>query len=628
MARRERNRVLAHTMAGCAGGMLGMALVGLLEAGGVLLRAGSLADLGVLPFALITYGVCGALGGAGLGFAVGLVARAGSGTFPMYMAGFFFVAASVIGRFRVIRDVFDEQMPQGIIAILGQLVALLLLALVAVGIFRLARRLTARAPGAYLANPFGAIIALGGAVAVALVLSSLPGALRESPAVPAAGGPVGAPPMILIMVDTLRADRLGAYGAEDVQTPRIDGLASDGILFTRAFAQASWTRPSVATILTGLYPSSHGAVHKADVLSDSVETLAEGLQAHGYRTIGLANNANVTAAFNFQQGFDDYIYLAPDLYFGASESAAELIVYKQLRVVRERLSKSRWVRNYYQPAEEVTAQALEIVKRERGRPFFLYLHYMDPHDPYFSHPFDGHGVARVATPRPADERAKELLALYDGEVEYLDEQLGRLFEGLRELGVYDKALIVLTADHGEEFLEHGGWWHGTTLYDEQIAVPLIVKPPGPVAAGRVATGLARSLDIAPTLLAAAGAAAPEEMQGRVLAFIAPDRGSPEAVFSENELEGNVLRSVRTEVWKLIIANEGNPRGQPANQVFQIEADPGERDNVFGKGKPEERDLATALDTLAREAGEHARAVEQGDVDTATQERLKALGYVD
>lgn len=177
------------------------------------------------------------------------------------------------------------------------------------------------------------------------------------------------------MVDTLRADHLSCYGYKGVDTPHLDGLAGDGIRFARAFAQSSWTRPSVATILTSLYASSHGAVNKGDILGDSVETVAEVLQANGYRTIGLANNVNVTEAFNFQQGFDSYTYLAPDLFFHASESAAELIVYKQLRVMREGfLARKKWVRNYYQPAEVVSDRALEIVAREKDTPFFLFLH--------------------------------------------------------------------------------------------------------------------------------------------------------------------------------------------------------------------------------------------------------------
>src|SRR5207249_8652402 len=135
-----------------------------------------------------------------------------------------------------------------------------------------------------------------------------------APPPPHAAAPAGAPNVVLIMVDTLRSDHLSCYGSTAVKTPHIDALADDGMRWANAFSQASWTRPSVATILTGLYPSSHGAIHKADILPDRIDTLAEILQRAGYRTVGFANNANVSAAFNFQQGFDEYHYLVPEFF--------------------------------------------------------------------------------------------------------------------------------------------------------------------------------------------------------------------------------------------------------------------------------------------------------------------------
>jgi hypothetical protein len=170
-----------------------------------------------------------------------------------------------------------------------------------------------------------------------------------------AAPPAGAPNVILVMVDTLRADHLGAYGYASAKTPSIDGLAADGVRAAHTFSQASWTRPSVATILTGLYPSSHGAVHKADILPDRVDTLAEVLSRGGYNTVGFADNVNVSPSFNFGQGFADYRYLAPDLFFHANEPAAQLTLYNGLRLVRERfLARRVDVHNYYQPAEVVT----------------------------------------------------------------------------------------------------------------------------------------------------------------------------------------------------------------------------------------------------------------------------------
>jgi arylsulfatase A-like enzyme len=621
----EAHGVLGHAAAGTAAGMVGLALVGVIEAAAVLIQAGSLADLGAVPFALVAYGLCGALAGLGLGLVGGVLRVRFTAPVAFYFALVFVAGAGVIGRFRVVRDLFDERLPSGILPLVVQGAVAAGLVLAGIGLYRIARQRQARPR---LARPLGAVLGLALAAGVAAVAAALPRLVPEPAPVPRSPGVAGRPPVILIMVDTLRADHLSCYGYERIRTPHVDRLAADGVRFARAYAQASWTRPSVATILTSLHPSSHGAVHKSDLLGDRVITIAEVLQGHGYRTIGFANNANVTAAFNFQQGFDTYHYLAPDFFFYASESAAQLTVYNQLRVVRERfLSRRKHVEHYYQPAEVVTRRALEAIDREGPGPFFLFLHYMDPHDPYFAHPFDGEGVARVATPNPAAERAAALVALYDGEVAYLDAELGTLFDGLRARGLYDAAMIVLTADHGEEFHEHGGWWHGQTLYDEQIHVPLIIKRAGARSAGRVATGLATSLDIAPTVLAAVGAAQPEEMQGRTLDLDAPDAGSPAAVFAEEDFEGNVLQAVRTVRWKLITANPDNPRRLPANQLFEVATDAGEHADLFGQQRDVEMTLAIEMDRLGARARAHAGAVEQRAVDSATQDRLRALGYV-
>src|SRR2546430_13879932 len=149
----------------------------------------------------------------------------------------------------------------------------------------------------------------------------------------------------------------------------------------------------------------------------------------------------------------------------------------------------------------------------RHEPFFVFAHYMDPHDPYFVHPFNGEGYARVANPNPPASVAGLYRKLYDGEIAYFDEQLGVLLDDLRARGLYDRTLIVLTADHGEEFQEHGGWWHGTTLYDEQIHVPLVVKPPARAGGGAAGGEVSRPAGIPPTLLTPAPRSPPAPLPG-------------------------------------------------------------------------------------------------------------------
>jgi len=616
--------------AGLAGGLVAGAAVGAAEALAVWGHAHGPGELPALGWALAAYGTVGA--GLGLGGGV-LAAVVGTDGFGLALAGVGTALAFAVARFRVIRDVLLEQVPRGLVPLVVQVGALALAALAAVLLWRALRGADERR--AALTRPGAAALVVALLVAAWAGGTSTIPAPGPAPAPPRAAAPAGAPNVVLVMVDTLRADHLSCYGSTAVRTPHIDALAADGMRWANTFAQASWTRPSVATILTGLYPSSHGAMHKADRLPDRVDTLAEVLGRGGYHTVGFADNANISEAFNFQQGFDEYRYLAPDLFFGASEAAAQLALYSGLRLVRERFAaRSVDVHHYYQPAEVVTAAVRGWLDRSAGaEPFFLFAHYMDPHDPYCAHPFDGECRARVANPNPPPALAEKLHHLYAGEVAYLDEHLGVLFDDLKRRGLYDRTLVVLTSDHGEEFHEHGGWWHGTTLYDEQIHVPLIVKPPGadrlPPAgeAGRVLDELATSLDIAPTIIAAAHLAPLAAMQGHALPLDGGAAAARQSTFAEEDLEGNVLRAVRTREWKLITANAGNPRGLAPEELYDLPHDPGEHRNEVASAPAEAEKMRAELGKSVLEARAHAGGAEPGQMDPATRERLEALGYV-
>jgi arylsulfatase A-like enzyme len=604
--------------------LLAGALVGAVEAITAWTNAHGAGEVPALAWAVVFYGAFGAAAGLGAGVLAALIGMDG---FGFALAGVGATLAFIVGRFRIVRDVFLEQLPPGPVTLAVQLGALLALMVVGFLLWRALRGADARRR--ILTRPGYAALAVV-LVAVAWTAFARMGARVETPPeVPRAAAPAGAPNLVILMIDTLRADRLRAYGYAAAKTPHIDALAAAGTRYAHAFAQASWTRPSVATILTGQYPSSHGAVHKADILPDRVETLAELLQRAGYHTTAFANNANVTPAFNFQQGFDEFHYLAPSLFFWADEPAAQLAFYGGLRLLRERFFARRVdVHNYYQPAEVVTREVKSWLDQRASatRPFFAFIHYMDPHDPYFVHPYNGEGYARVANPNPPGDVAEKYSRLYDGEIAYLDQHLGALFDDLKRRGLWERTLIALTADHGEEFQEHGGWWHGTTLYDEQIHVPLIVKPAGR-GAGRVVEEFATSLDIAPTLLAAAGAPASPTMQGHVLPLNGGPAPSRQSVFAEEDLEGNVLQAVRTREWKLISANPGNPRGLAPEELYEVARDPGERQEVLGKSPAQAEMMRAELGKSVVEARAHAGASEQAGTDAATHERLRALGYV-
>lgn len=618
-------RVFRDVLTGLLGGAVGGALAGLGEAS-LIAGGASLDEYGVFPFALVCYGFFGAAGGAAWGLLLSVastVRRVGpaapfASSVALPAAGLLMLVV----RFRVVRDVFAENLP--VFSLAGLAVHAGIVAGAALLAFLLWRG-AARAEAGY-GGPVSAAasLALMGAIAllVALVLGSAP---EQGSATALSGAAGDRPNVVLVIADTLRADHIGPYGSKEVATPNIDGLAADGIVFENAFAQSSWTRPSIATTLTSLYAGSHKVMYKTDLLPDEVTTVAEVFSDAGYRSSGFVTNINVAPSFNFEQGFGRYSYLAPDFFFGATDSGAKLALYNGLRLVRERfLSNTKKVNNYYQDADVVNAAALPWLEEQAGEPFFSLIHYMDAHDPYMEIPYNGYGVARVNTPHPAASEAAELKRLYISNVEYLDGFLGGLVAALKGAGVYDRTVIVLTADHGEEFYEHEGWWHGTTLYDEQIHIPLILKLAANERAGSRAIGLARLLDVAPTLAAAAGVEPGTAWQGRDLLGATP---VPTAVYAEEDHEGNVLEALRSPGWKLVLANADNPRGLEEVELYDLAKDPGETRNLAGAMPDRVAALRADLEALRVAARAAAVDAVEGEIDEASRERLRALGYI-
>jgi choline-sulfatase len=618
-------RLLAHTGHKASAGLLAGALVGLGEVILMAVLSSNVANVHASLWAVVAYGLLGLLVGLILGILVSLFRRdlESSTVYAFIWALTFSGLGLFITRHRLYRDLFHEGIRtfslQGLLFNGGLLVAF---ALVSVLLFWLWRRpgmhSTSRVRSSVAA--FALLVAVAGAVS-----------FTTRPARGLATAPAGIPPgledapnIILIGVDTLRADRLSCYGYADSETPHMDALAVDGVRYAEMTAQASWTKPSFATIFTSLYPSSHTATGKPHRLPQAVATLAEVLAAGGYHTGGFADNPSISAAFGFDQGFTDYVYLEPSYFFLGAEAASQTALYQVLRRVWAMLSgQSIYVQNFYQEAAVVNRHALDWLETNKGTRFLLFLHYMDPHDPYFEHPYNGVGYARASNQQPDPALAPTFSQLYDGEVRYLDEHLGQVFDWLKAEGLYDDALIVLTADHGEEFQEHGGWWHGQTLYQEQIAVPLIVKYPDGARAGTVVTALARSLDIAPTVLAVAGVPIPEAMMGRSLLS---QTEPPSYTFAEEDFEGNVLHALRTPNHKLILTNAGNPRDLPVEALFNLVADPGEQQNLFAADPGRAQSLRELLRQEMILALERAVAGETDTLDAAVQEKLRDLGY--
>jgi arylsulfatase A-like enzyme len=519
------------------------------------------------------------------------------------------------GGFLVWRDLWMESVSSA--GLVGWVV-MLLVPVGAAGYFFFAR-LLGRALGG---RAKGAVMAVVALVVLATILGSSLDKFSRGPR-PAEEGTDPRPPIILVVPDALRADVVSPE-----LTPNLYAFMRDSVIFSEAWSTASWTRPAVASILTGLYPSEHRAVHKTDRLPEKIPTLAGLLSQGGYRTVASVTNVNLAPVFGLGRGFEAYSYHAPRPFLGAPVAASRLFLVEIYRLLRLRFFPGhREVFRYYAEGELVLKQGRKLMDPYTGKPqpFFAYLHFMEPHDPYFAHPYDGRGVARVENPNPPVDKAGEYLELYRQEVKHFDKIFGELVAYLKETNVYHRSLIVFTSDHGEEFADHGGFWHGTTLYRELVRVPLIIHFPGGAGSGTVQNEPVSLLDLMPTALGAAGVQPEKKLAGRILS---PEpRPGQRVLFAEEDHQGCILDAVRAGPWKLIKANPGNPRDLPEVQLFDLSTDPAEKNDLSSS----EADLRDEL-LRVLEAGPAATPAPAGkekvELDSATEEQLRSLGYTE
>ena len=631
-------RPLRGLWVGLRAGVWAGLLVGLLEACVIALSSAGATGARVFFYGPVAYGLlCGGVG-AGLGFVTALSGRwmkrravPEKEALADFTAAIFGVFVFALSAFRIRRDLFHEELAwksMGGLAVL--LSCAFVVAGVSAGLSRLLRWSVAHRPFDVFASrwtPWATLGAFGVALLVNVAASDRVQGSRQ--AATAGDSAAGAGHVLFIVVDTLRADHLPSYGYEPGRTPSLDRFAEDAVRFDQAFANSSWTRPSFASILTGRLASSHGVMAKSDALPDSLTTLPEALKTVGYRTGGFATNFNVAPYFNFQQGFDEYIYLEPEFVLGADDASAKLLL---MQFVRQRIERARAQRGEvhpgtaYQDAETVNRAVVGWIDRQAAGPWFLFVGYMDPHDPYFPHPYDGSGYARAAHPRPDPAEAPVLRGLYNGEITYWDAEFGKLLSKLKERDLYDDMTIIVTSDHGEEFDDHGGFWHGTTLYDEQVHIPLFVKLPENRRGGTVVRHWVQSIDLMPTLLRLVDAQIPDGVQGGDL-FAGVD-----VVYAEESHEGNVLESVRelkgTDEYKLITANPGNPRGLAPVELYRVDEDPGETENL---APSESTDVVAITKTLIEQrtlATEGAVAADSVALDEDVAAHLQAIGYME
>ena len=397
------------------------------------------------------------------------------------------------------------------------------------------------------------------------------------------------PNVLLVTVDSLRADRLGSYGHEEARTPTLDRLAAEGVRFERSYANRNGTTPSHASLFTGSFPDRHGVrTHMLDLLAADVPTLAEVLASEGYVTAGIYSWLAFEPAYSgLDRGFQSYEDLTINLpsYLADQRSADLAATYKRLKTLLalpatldEHLAYSAEIEETLDGKADVTTDGAMLWLQEyalhqgaEGRPFFLWTHYWDPHYPFTPPPpFDqidpslcpGCPDGGMPTIRaiqrgeyPDAAATQHLLRYYDGEIAFTDQQLGRLLAKLDQLGLADNTLIVVLADHGESFGEQGNWLHGHDLYAPEIHVPLLMRLPGVLPSGRTVEAVSRTVDVMPTILELVDAPTPATVQGQTLLPLVSGEQRGDERFAVAELADRRIVALATRDWLLLKNND-------------------------------------------------------------------------
>jgi arylsulfatase A-like enzyme/Tfp pilus assembly protein PilF len=407
--------------------------------------------------------------------------------------------------------------------------------------------------------------------------------------------------VVLITIDTLRADHLGCYGYKQIKTPNIDGLAAEGARFERAFAVVPVTLPSHSSMLTGTYPMLSG-MHdfSGNKLSPQQPTLASVLKQSGYQTGAVVGAAVLDSRFGLNQGFDFYYD-----HFDFS------------RLDEANLDEME------RPGNVVADVALDWLANNSQNKFFLWMHLYDPHFPY----------------RPPEPYSREYSSRpYDGEIAFADEQVGRLLRFLKEKGLYNNTIIVLCGDHGESLGEHGEKTHGFFIYNATMHVPLIIRLPNN--GGRVVANPASLVDLMPTVLNALGVELPPQVQGKNLLpefrtdanRVGHDRNEiavPDRVLSDRVLYGETYMPRIHFNWSELRGSENTKYhfiDAPRPELYDLSTDPDEVQNLFAGKKAVSEEMRAKLIAMIREYSAGKEMAEKTGLDPALMERLKALGY--
>ncbi len=417
------------------------------------------------------------------------------------------------------------------------------------------------------------------------------------------------PNVLFIIIDSLRADHLSCYGYNRTTSPNIDKLSSDSILFKNAISSAPWTAPSIASIFTSQYPVVLGFNDQPVVIKNKFLTLAEIFKQKKYKTKGIISHVFISSILKFNQGFESY---------------------------DEKNAKGHG----YISSPSLVEKAISFLKKSKKKNFFLFVHFFDPHFDYILHEkynyypgYDGHLYSGQSIDKLRENASglkkndiRYLEALYDSEISFTDEHIGKLIEKLKEFGLFDNTLIVLTSDHGEEFSERGDYWIGHTkkIYQEQIHIPLIIKQPWSNEE-RTIEEYFDLIDLMPTILDSVNLKIPNgyEYEGRVINFEKKDPSIKNPIISETRRWAN-QRSVAWKDWKYIWNLETKSK-----ELYNLKRDPKESQNIASMNK----NIVNEMETVLLEWDNYVNSKKlvkknkQPLFNKEQIEHLKSLGYI-
>lgn len=446
---------------------------------------------------------------------------------------------------------------------------------------------------------------------------------------PAAAAAQAKTNVLLISLDSLRADHVHAYGYERETSPTIDRLANEGIRFANAISTSSWTLPTHLTMFTSRYQTSHGVTVDTLTLNPAIPTLGEIMKSAGYATAGFISGPYVAGHYGYGRGMDTYVDLSQG-YDHRAEARATIA------------------------SPVINEQALEWLDEHKEQPFFLFLHYFDIHydfippapydtmfDPDYTGTMDGtRFIERKDVNARMDPRDLEhIKALYDGEIRFTDEHVGKILERLEALDLLENTIVMLVSDHGDEFFEHGNKGHHRTVYDEVLRVPFVVRLPGKTHAGTVIEEQASLVDVMPTLLAQTQIPGPVDMEGENLLNLL--EGQPlerDAIYAEfyDKRGFNVQVAQRTAKTKVIqhFNRITHPSSKPV-ELYDVAKDPEEQNDLAGTEAARETDALERLSDWLNLRWSTWRGfqslggsdTEGVEIDDEMAKRLMQLGYI-